>query len=92
MNTAFLYAIAFNIVAIPFVIYIHMKGECQMITQIFIGAQPYCSYITNPFINLLSINAAFFIFALLAYANSQIPHVEQYNKKPPTGPWPKRRK
>lgn len=85
MNHTFLYIVSFNILAIPAVIYFHVKGECEMLTRIFAGAQQYCSSVSNPFINLLFINGAFFIIALLVYANSQIPQSQSYPKKFPPG-------
>lgn len=89
MNQMFIYIISFNIIAIPSVIYFHIKGECQMLSQIFAGVQNYCTYITNPLMNLLFINVTFFVLVLLLHANSQIPQSQSYPKKPATGDFKK---
>ncbi len=63
----------FNIVGIPFVIYAHAKGECNLLTQTLgSGAQILCEHAANPLLNLFYLNALFFLLGLVVYANSQV--------------------
>gem|GEM_PF-4163450 len=74
----------FNIFAIPFIIYAHIKGECILLTQTLGGgAQSICDGVTNPFLNLVYINILFFLLSLVVYANSQVVSTPQHAKKPP---------
>ncbi len=67
------YLIAFNIFAIPFIIYTHVKGVCNLLIAAFgEGGKALCEYTTNPLINLFYLNVIFIMLTLLIYANSQV--------------------
>jgi hypothetical protein len=72
MGSVFLLITAFNIIAIPAIIYFHVVGECNLLLKMIGTAREFCTYFTNPFANLLYINLLFFVLALLIYANSQV--------------------
>lgn len=91
MIALIVYVLASNILIIPFVIYLHVQGECKLLVQFFSNAKPFCSYISNPFTNILYINLIIFVIALLIYLNSRFPHSESYHKSKPEWTNKKRR-
>lgn len=68
-----IYIGALNLLIIPFVIYVQIQGSCKLITPFAgQGATSVCPYITNPFLNILYLNAILIALGVVIWANGQI--------------------
>lgn len=64
---------ALNILIVPFVIYIHAKGPCELTTSLVgPGASSICPYIKNPFLNIVYLNAVLVALGIVIWANAQV--------------------
>lgn len=57
--------LAFNIIAIPILVYLHMQDECKLVAPFMPPTIPdYCKYINNVWLNIGYANIAMLFFGL----------------------------
>lgn len=79
-----LYLVFYNILAIPILLFLHIKGECSFIEPYLKNVTiPVCSYITNFWFNLLIAELLFVVIIALLYAKIWTTPERKYPHYPP---------